>query len=94
VFVPDLVLAEVVWVLQRAYHVSKADVVRTLTELIRARHVQFESTTQVERAVAAYTRGRGDFANYLIREQARAASCDAVATFDEALVRESGFVQA
>ncbi len=92
-FVPALVLAEVVWVLQRAYRVSKAEVVRTLTELVRARHVQFESTPHVERAIAAFARGRGDFADYLIREQAQAADCDAVATFDDALWREPGFAR-
>jgi predicted nucleic-acid-binding protein len=92
VFVSDLVLVYLVWVLRRAYRVGKAEVVRTLTDLVRARHVQLESTTLVERAITAYTRGRGDFADYIVRERARLAGCDNIATFDEALLSESGFV--
>jgi predicted nucleic-acid-binding protein len=93
VFVPDLVLAETVWVLLRAYRVPKADVVRTLTDLVRARHVRFESPTQVERAIASFARSRGDFVDYLIREHAQAADCEAIATFDESLWSEPGFVR-
>lgn len=53
-FVPDPVLCELVWVLDRTY--------------------------------------RGDFPDYLIRERALSAGCDAVVTFDRALHREPGFV--
>ena len=34
----------------------------------------------------------GDFADYVIKEHARAAGCDEVATFDWALLKEPGFV--
>jgi len=44
------------------------------------------------RALEAYETGKGDFADYLIREQARAAECESVATFDRVLLRERGFV--
>lgn len=44
------------------------------------------------RALNAYERGRADFADYLIREHARRAGCDNVATFDKALLKEPGFI--
>lgn len=91
VFVPTIVLCELVWVLQRAYRVPKAEVVDVLTELVRARHIELESATQVDRAIAAFDAGRGDFADYLIREQALAAGCDGLATFDLAVKGEAGF---
>ena len=81
--------------LQRAYRVPKAEIAAALVELVRARHVELESPERVERAIAAYEGGRGDFADYLIREQARAPpGCDGVATFDTQVVKESGFVKA
>jgi predicted nucleic-acid-binding protein len=43
------------------------------------------------RAVEAFTRGRGDFADYVIRESSIEAGCAEVATFDRALLRESHF---
>lgn len=94
VFLAELVICELVWVLQRAYHVPKTALVRTLNELVRARHIELEAADRVQRAIAAYAAGRGDFADYLIREQARAAGCDAVATFDTAIVKENGFTKA
>jgi predicted nucleic-acid-binding protein len=94
VFLAELVVCELVWVLQRAYRVAKPAIVGTLNELVRARHIELEAADRVQRAIAAYAAGRGDFADYLIREQARAAGCDGVATFDAAVAKESGFVKA
>jgi predicted nucleic-acid-binding protein len=67
--------------------------VSTLTELVRARHIELEGADRVHRAISAFAAGGGDFADYLIREQARAAGCDDVATFDAAVVREAGFIK-
>ena len=41
--------------------------------------------------VAMRSGTRGNFADYLLREHARAADCDTVATFDTVLVKEHGF---
>jgi len=43
-------------------------------------------------ALDGYEAGKGDFADYLVREHARAADCESVATFDRVLVKERGFV--
>jgi predicted nucleic-acid-binding protein len=43
-------------------------------------------------ALGAFAAGAGGFTDYFIRAQAHAAGCDAVATFDRALLREPGFV--
>jgi predicted nucleic-acid-binding protein len=45
----------------------------------------------VERALTAYRNGKGDFADYLVREQARALDAREVVTFDRALKGEDGF---
>ena len=91
VFVSDIVVCEVVWVLAAAYRVGRAEIASTLRELLRARSMVFEAADELSRALDAYSDGRGDFADYLIREHARAAGCEAVATFDKLLRREAGF---
>ena len=90
-FVSHIVLCELVWVLSAAYRVPKAQQVEVLRELLRARHVQFAASDHVRRAIDAFAKGKGDFADYLIREEALAEGCDALTTFDRVLLREPGF---
>lgn len=90
-FVSGIVLCELVWVLGGSYGVSRAEIARVLRELLRARHLSFEAPDQFVRALAAFLRGKGDFADYLILERGRAAGCEAVATFDRVVLKERGF---
>ena len=91
-FVSDVVLCETVWVLAGSYGISKAAIIDTMRGLIRARHLAFDAPDRLVRALDAFERGKGDFADYVIREHARAAGCTAVATFDRSLLRDAGFV--
>lgn len=90
-FFSDIVICETVWVLSSAYRFSRAEISAALSGLLRAKSVTFASTDRLARALDGYAKGRGDFADYLIREQARAAGAEAVATFDRALHKEPGF---
>ncbi len=92
-FVSAIVVCETVWVLTTAYRVKKPEVVAILRELFRAKQLVFDSPDNLSRALAAYDAGRGDFADYIIREEARAAGCDSVATFDRALLSDRYFTQ-
>lgn len=56
----------------------------------RARDAE-EYVDDVGAALDAYERRLGDLADYLIREEARAEGCDAVVTFDRALLEDEGF---
>jgi predicted nucleic-acid-binding protein len=90
-FVSDIVMCETVWVLSSAYRFSRTEIVDALSQLLRARSVVFSSADSIARALDAYRKERGDFADYLIREHARSAGAETVATFDGALFKESGF---
>ena len=90
-FVSDIVMCETVWVLSSAYGFSRAEIVDALSQLLRARSVVFNSADSIARALDAYRKERGDFADYLIREHARSAGAETVATFDGALLKDSGF---
>jgi predicted nucleic-acid-binding protein len=91
-FVSDIVVCELVWVLDAAYRVRRSEIGSTLAALLRAKQLRFESTDRLTRAMHAFNAGRGDFSDYVIREHARGAECDTVATFDRALLKEPGFI--
>jgi predicted nucleic-acid-binding protein len=91
-FVSDIVLCELVWVLSTSYRVQRAEIVATLGRLVQAKQLAFADAERVRRTTDAYATGGGDFADYLIREHARDAGCSAVATFDRALLKDKSFV--
>ena len=90
-FVGDVVLCELVWVLTRRAGITRAEIAAALDQLLRTELMVFSNTAVIERTVAAYRDGRGDFADYLIRENARAADATEIVTFDRALKGEDGF---
>ncbi len=91
-FVSDLVLCELVWVLESAYRFSRPVVARTLVRILAARALAFRDSAALARSVEAFSRGKGDFADYVVLAHARDAGCESVATFDRALLKEDGFV--
>ncbi len=90
-FISDIVMCETVWVLSTSYRFSRSEIAGVLGDLLRGRGVVFPSSDSLARALQAYVAGKGDFADYLIREHARTAGADTVATFDCALLKEKGF---
>lgn len=92
-FVSDVVLCELVWVLERSYRFRREEITRVLGRLLRASHLAFSSPEIPIQALESFEAGSGDFADYLIREHASSHGCQAVATFDGDLLKESGFVK-
>jgi predicted nucleic-acid-binding protein len=92
-FVSDVVVCETVWVLESRYKVSRRQVAQVLDQVLHAAQLAFGSQDLLVRALGAFARGRGDFADYVIAEHARGAGCDTVATFDRSLLGEPGFTE-
>jgi predicted nucleic-acid-binding protein len=90
-YISDIVICELAWVLRGRYGFSRPDIAQTLTQLTAARQLVFSSPDNTLRAIKAYENGSGDFADYLIREHAKAANCDSVVTFDKKLLKEESF---
>lgn len=90
-FVSDIVLCELVWVLSACYKIEKPKIIELINNLLRAKHLTFQHQDNLSRALDQFDEGRGDFADYLIYQQARSAGCGHVATFDKALLKEPGF---
>ena len=91
IFVADVVLCELVWVLTRRTGLGRKDIAAAVDQLLRTELVVVADPAVIDRALTAYRTGKGDFADYLIREQAFAAEAREVVTFDRALKGETGF---
>jgi predicted nucleic-acid-binding protein len=93
IFISDVVLCELVWVLETAYGVPREEIADALANLMRAKEVEMGNADLVHRAVSAFRAGKGDFADYVIRERAVAAGCSTLATFEKKLWAERGFTK-
>ncbi len=90
--VSDIVMCELVWVLRSSYGFSREQIMSTIKQVLAARQLVFDSPDRLLRALSAFEVGRGDVADYVIREDAKAAGCDSVVTFDKALLKEEMFI--
>ncbi len=70
---------------------SRRDTIDRLRRLVGSRHLLFSAVDRVVAALDAFETGKGDFSDYLIREESRFAGCEVVVTLDAALLREPGF---
>lgn len=91
-YVSDIVLVETVWVLSRAYRLNRQQIAEAVDQLLAARQLTFNAPEILINALNAFKTGKGGFADYLIREQANAFGCVSVATFDQDLLKEGGFI--
>jgi len=87
-FVPDIVVCELVWVLESAYRFGREEIAAVLDRLFRAEQLSFTAPDLLLGALAGYRRGRAGFADHLILEQCQQAGCEALATFDRRLLEE------
>ncbi|MHB8839678.1 MAG: PIN domain-containing protein [Gemmatimonadaceae bacterium] len=91
IYVDDIVLCEVEWVLRARYRWRRAAVAALLEELCDAEALTLGDPSRVRHALEAYRAGKGDFSDYLIRERAKQRGAVPVATLDRAIGREQGF---
>jgi predicted nucleic-acid-binding protein len=89
VYVSDVVLAELVWVLERSYGFSRPEISLALRQLFRAAAIQFDSPERIARAIAQYESGKAGLADYLIRQHASDAGAATLYSFGRRLVAES-----
>ena len=84
-FVCREVAVEVVWVLERAYGLSRDRITTALEELVSADSLLFEAGDDVIRAAYGYRGGGAGFADRMIAAAARRSGAVALYTFDRRL---------
>lgn len=87
-FVPQVVLCELVWLLESAYRYSREEIASVLGDLLRTRQLVIEDLDVARKALDRYAERGGDFADYVIVERCRVAGCERVASFDGGLKDE------
>ncbi len=86
-FVSVVAMAEMVWVLQRAYGLSDKEVIAAIERTLQADVLVVDCEQQVFAAMTAVKEGRGSFADALIGALGTAAGCSATLTFDRKALR-------
>jgi len=93
-FVSVVAMAEIAWVLERAYHLADADIAEAIERILQADALVVESEQEVFIAMTALQEGRGTFADALIGALADRAGCSGTLTFDRKALRLPGFALA
>jgi len=89
-FVPLTVALELEWVLRSNFGFGKAEVIQTLSQLLSAAELSFESEDALEAAVSQYGKSAADFSDCLHVALAVRAAAQPLWTFDKAAARLDG----
>lgn len=82
-FIGSVVLAEITWVLSRAYKAPRAEIAAAVEGLLRSAELIVENSEAAYRALAAYRASNtAEFADALIAETAFLAGAAETVTFD------------
>jgi predicted nucleic-acid-binding protein len=90
-FISAVVLAEITWVLSRAYKTPREDIAAALEGLLRSAELVVENADAAYRALGVYQASRSvEFADALIAQTAALAGASETATFDRLAATEAG----
>ena len=90
-FVSVVTMAEIVWVLDRAYRLKNQEIAAAIERMLQIDVLTIESEQEVFAAMMALKQGRGTFADALIAELGSRAGCTHTLTFDKKALRLPGF---
>ena len=90
-FVPLLVVAETIWVLESAYGIEREAIISVLNDLVLLPILEFENREAIQRAMSSAKHNRLDLADLLIAEIAHHSDCQSVLTFDKKAAKNERF---
>jgi predicted nucleic-acid-binding protein len=83
-FVNAVVLAELVWVLERSYRFPRTEIATVIAELLGNEKIELEHSAQIEKALDVFLKTDADFADIVINFVNHARGCTTTLTFDRA----------
>lgn len=90
-FISSVVLAEITWVLSRAYKSSREDIALAVEGLLRSAELVVENADAAYRALGIYQASKSaDFADALIVQTASLAGAAETVTFDQKAAASPG----
>jgi predicted nucleic-acid-binding protein len=90
-FISVVAMAEVAWVLERAYGLADQEIAAAIEGVLQAEVLVVENEQEIFTAMIALKAGRGSFADALIGALDAKAGCSRTLTFDRRAQRLSGF---
>ena len=90
-FVSVVTVAEIVWVLDRAYGLAAPEIAAVVERILQVEVLVVENEQEVFAAMAALKQGLGTFADALIAELGARAGCTHTLTFDKKALRLPAF---
>ena len=90
-FVSIVTMAEIVWVLDRAYGLTNKEITAAIERMLQVEVLLIENEQEVFAAMIALKRSQGAFADALIAELGAKAGCTHTLTFDRKALRLPGF---
>jgi predicted nucleic-acid-binding protein len=93
-FISVIVMAELAWVLERAYGLNNVEIAGSIERMLQAGPLRIEREQEVFSAMIALKDGRGSFADALIGALGVRAGCKHTLTFDRKASRLPGFAVA
>ena len=90
-YVGSVVLAEISWVLSRAYKTPRDEIAKAIESLLRSAELVVENAEAAYRALGRYRASRSvDYADALIAEAAALAGARETVTFDRSAAADGG----
>ncbi|MCF6291524.1 MAG: type II toxin-antitoxin system VapC family toxin [Desulfobacterales bacterium] len=93
-FVPLLIVLELIWVLESAYEIPRNEILDSISELLLMPILKFEQQSTLQQFTIAAQGNRYDLSDLLIAHSAKFHGCDAVLTFDKKASKFSLFEMA
>ena len=82
-FVPVLVVLELIWVLESAYGISRSEILDSIDSLLLMPIFKFENLTTVQNFILSASKNKFDLSDLLIAHSANTHNCETVLTFDK-----------
>ena len=91
VFVADIVLAELEWVLEDAYQVPRARILQALQAIVASKQFEFQDRRRVLDALELYQKGKAELSDYLVGLIGSQRGASTTYTFDRDLRDDERF---
>ena len=82
-FVPLLVVLEMIWVLESVYEISRAAILETISDLLLMPILKFDQQPALQQFVHSAQGNTYDLPDLLIANSAKEKGCKAIITFDK-----------
>lgn len=91
IFINNIVICELIWVLDSGYNYSKAQITKTIMQILSTKEFAFEHHSLLWLSLELYESGNIDFSDALISQLNKSHQCITTYTFDKQAIKLEGF---